>query len=56
LANQTTKATAWKRVAENKQRAEEKTRNEAWAAKSGKAKPETDIEVSFILRGLLMYF
>lgn len=47
LSGETTKATAWKRVAENKQRADEKTRNDAWSAKSGKPKPESDIEAGW---------
>lgn len=49
-AEETNKATAWKRVAENKQRADEKERNEAWSKTSGKSKPESDIEVRLILK------
>lgn len=41
------KATAWKRVSENKQRADEKDRNEAWSKASGKSKPESDIEAGW---------
>jgi len=47
LKGDTTKATAWKRVSEHKQRIDEKQRNEAWAASSGKSKPDSDLEAGW---------